>query len=79
VRGAVLPADRPASRYEPDTRIICGKHWRLGDARPRGVYSRAMRKLAQDRDPRRRAADRQWRCWERVLKQAIERSAGVSA
>lgn len=62
---------------EPDTRIICGGHWRFGDARPRRVYSRARRKYKRTGDPRYRAIMN--RCWERVRKQAIERSAGVSA
>jgi hypothetical protein len=67
----------PAARYEPETRIICGKCWRLGDARPRRVFSRAERKYKRTGNPRyQRIANR---CWERVLKQAIERSAGVSA
>lgn len=67
----------PAARHEPDTRIICGKHWRLGDPRPRRVYSRAMRKLRATGEDRYRRIVHS--CWERLLKQAIERLAGVSS
>lgn len=62
---------------EPGTEIICGKHWRLADVRARRLYSLAWRKY------RRTGGERYMRiicsCWRRVLKQATERSAGITA
>lgn len=64
-----------ASEFPEGTRIVCGKHWRLGDARPRRLYSAASRKLKKTGDERYR--DLKHRAWERVRKQAIERAAGI--
>lgn len=61
---------------EPDTRIICGKHWRTADQRPRRAYSLAMRRVRKNLDDERAKVIAN-NCWERVRKQAIERAAGV--
>lgn len=66
----------PAARYEAGTRIICGKHWRLGDERPRRVYRRALRKHRMTGESRFSAIAN--RCWERVLRQATERAVGIT-
>lgn len=66
----------PADKFEPGSRIICGKHWRLGDERPRRAYSLAKKRLKAT------GLERYLRivhnCWERVLRQAIERAAGIT-
>jgi hypothetical protein len=59
----------PAEKYETDEMIICGRHWRLGDAQLRRLYTKAIRRK------------RGWLAhlvWKKVLRQAIERSAGVT-
>jgi len=70
LRRAVLPANRARVGLPRPVRIICGRHWRLGDATYRRRYFRARRKgkhvLAR-------------LCWERIRTQAIERSAGVTS
>lgn len=59
-----------------ETRIICGKCWRLGDKRARTQYSAAKKKWKKT------GIDRYgWlmhQAWERVRKQAIERAAGIT-
>lgn len=74
-----VPFCRRTAKRLPDdtaaTRIICGKHWRLGDARYRKLYSMAKRNWKKT------GTDRYgWlmhRAWERVRRQAIERAAGL--
>ena len=67
-------ADR--SKFGDGVRIICGKHWRLGNMRPRKLYSAAKRKFKKT------GIDRyNWlanRAWDIVRKQAIERAAGIT-
>jgi hypothetical protein len=60
----------PATKHEPGTRIICGKHARLADQKYRRLYRRGVR---QGRPAVANYA------WEKIRKQAIERSAGVTA
>lgn len=64
-----------SSKFEEGERIVCRKHWRLGDARPRRVYSAAMRKFKKTGDLR--YVEIANRNWERVRKQAIERAGGL--
>lgn len=61
---------------EPGTRIICGKHFRLGDARLLRIYRKARRRVR--RDPNDDAAVRiAGRMWDKIREQAIERAAGL--
>ena len=66
----------PRAKFPDCERIICGKHWRLGDARPRRVYRKALKKYERYGDMAMLALAH--RCWEKVLVQAIERSAGIT-
>lgn len=73
-----VPFCRRTAKADPNAtggRIICGKHWRLGDARPRLLYSRACRKLKKTGDER--YARLATLAWWRVRKQAVERVGGI--
>ncbi len=73
----------PAAKYEPDTRIICGKCWRLGSKVNRQAYSVAERTLsrllATDGSPRLRqeALEAKHTAWLAVLVEANEARAGI--
>lgn len=70
----VVPFCRRTFKRQPDEPrdvtiiVICGKHWRLGDAKLRALRTRALRKK------RRRLASM---LFDRVMKQAIERAGGI--
>lgn len=74
---AVAFCRRSASKEKfPDCgKIICGKHWRLGDLRWRLAYRKAW-KLWKQTGNERYARILNY-CWLRVLAQATERSAGI--
>lgn len=64
------------AKFEEGARIICGKHSRLADARVRRIYKLARRRARKN--PNDAAAHRVWcSMWERMRRQAIERSGGV--
>lgn len=66
-----------AKKDFPDSaRIICGKHWRLGDERWRRLYSKARRRFLKTESERDGLLINY--CWDRVLRQAIERAAGIT-
>lgn len=77
-----------ATSYPPGYEIICPKHYRLVDAGLKAARRRAKRLLvkrgewiggAEDRPVTERAARIMGRFWARMVRQAVERSAGASA
>jgi hypothetical protein len=81
-----------ATKYSPDTEIICGKHWRMASAtlrRRRGRLQRQYRRRFGDNpfwkypagSPQRidavRLAQMIHDLWDRCRRQAIERAAGL--
>ncbi|HVJ44684.1 MAG TPA: hypothetical protein VM639_24520 [Dongiaceae bacterium] len=69
----------PKAKYEEGTRIICWKHWRLGDAHHRKRYSRANRliKRGVQGETLERCQMIADHAWERIRIQAIERAGGI--
>lgn len=72
---------RRTFRPEPDdvghvVEVICGKHYRLTDARIRALRTKIKRKVKRiGWTDRLNALD--WRLWERCKLQATERSFGL--
>lgn len=84
MKGERIPCSVPYCRRTaakdkfPDcSSIICGKHWRLGDPRWRQTYRKAYRLWKATGNVR--YAKLLDYCWERVLRQAVERSAGITS
>ncbi|HTE38026.1 MAG TPA: hypothetical protein VK630_15910 [Reyranella sp.] len=77
--------DKAGTPWPEGSQVICGKHWRLASATMRRRYSRLKRLHARgitSRHGRRpyhlNVAYVVRRCFERIVKQAIERAAGIA-
>lgn len=71
-----------ASKYEPNTRIVCYKCWQLGDKRDRRLYARCKKLMKLGKRKTALGKNLWWlknQAWECVLKKAIERRVGITA
>lgn len=75
--------DKQGTPWPEDSRVICGKHWRLGSATVRRRYGRLKRLhsrglVSKGGRPHRGRLDHLLHlCFERVVRQATERAGGI--
>lgn len=71
-----------AAKYDPGTRIICAKCWRLGDRRDRLIFRRCDKRMNMGQWKTARGINLRYvrhQAWDRILKKAIERRVGITA
>lgn len=68
-----------ASKYEPETRVICAKCWRTGRQCDRRLYTKCKRVANRDIGRAGTANRIMNRCWERIFVTATERKVGITA
>lgn len=71
-----------ASKYKPNTILICGKCWRLGGKRDRRIFRRCEKLQEQGKLKTRGGVNIAYikrRVWDRILKAATERTVGIRA
>lgn len=78
--------DKAGNPWPKGSRVICGKHWRMARPLLRRRYARVKRLLTRGlvskHGKRPYRVNIRWvlhRAFERIVREAVERSAGISA